>query len=107
MLAPDALDRPFPEGKRLGVRVVDAKDAHAVVDPVDEHIGKRLPERAPVVGLEVERVDILIFLWRVLGVLHAAVGTPFEPLRMALYPRMVGCALEGDVERDLEPQLAR
>ena len=26
---------------------------------------------------------------------------------MALYPRMIGRALEGDVERDFEPQLAR
>jgi hypothetical protein len=30
-------DTPFPERKRFGVRIVDAEDPHALVDPVDEN----------------------------------------------------------------------
>src|SRR5262249_12691983 len=35
------------------------------------------------------------------------VGPAVEPLRMLLQPRMVGRALYGEVERDLDPELAR
>ena len=57
-------------------------------------------------GLEVERIDVLVFLRRVLGVLDAAVGALAEPLGMRLDVRMVGRALERDVERDLDAVLA-
>ena len=36
VLALDLGDGPLPEGKRLGVRVVDAEDRHALLDPVEE-----------------------------------------------------------------------
>ena len=39
-----------------------------------------LPQRAPVLALEVERVDVLVLLRRVLGVLDRAVGPRAEPL---------------------------
>ena len=55
--------------------------------------------------LEVERIDVLVLLRRVLGVLHRAVGPPAEPLRMLLHVRVVGRALERDVERDLDAAL--
>ena len=41
-------DRPFPEREGLGVRVVDAEDAHALLAPELEDAGQRLPHRAPV-----------------------------------------------------------
>ncbi len=94
-------DAPLPEGQRLGVGVVDAEDAHAAVDPELEDGAQLVPEALPVGGLEVERIDVLIFLWRVLGVLDGAVGAMEEPLGMLLDPGMVGRALEGDVEREL------
>ena len=101
-----AVDHPFPERERLGVRVVDAEDAHALADPELEDAGELLPERRPLRRLEVERIDVLVFLGRVLRVLHRAVGAPAEPLRMLAHVRMVGRALERDVERELEPELA-
>jgi hypothetical protein len=76
-------------------------------DPVLEHADQRLPQRAPVRGLEVEGVDVLVLLGRVLGVLDAAVGTPAEPFRVLADPGVVGRALEGDVERDLQAMFTR
>ena len=54
-------------------------------------------------GLEVERIDVLVLLGRVLRVLNGAVGPPAEPLGVLAYVGMIGRALEGDVESDLEP----
>src|SRR3546814_13667068 len=47
----------------------------------------------------------LVLLRRVLGELDGAVGTPVEPLRVLLDPGMVGRALDGEVEGDLQPVL--
>ncbi len=77
----DVGDAPLPEGQGLGVRVVDAEDLDAVVDPELEDGEELFPEAAPVGGLEVERVDVLVLLGRVFGVLDGAVGTMEEPVR--------------------------
>ena len=99
------LDQPFPERDGLRVRVVDAEDLHAVADPQAEDLEPRVPETAPVLGLEVDVVDVLVLLGRVLGVLQGAVGAVEEPLGVLLQPRVVGRALQRDVERDLEAVL--
>ena len=80
--APDLAERPLPEAERLGVRIVDAEDRHAVRDPELDHRLQLVPERRPVVRLEVERVDVLVLLRRVLGVLDRAVGAVAEPRRV-------------------------
>src|SRR5207247_6099678 len=49
--------------------------------------------------------DVLIALGRILGVLDRPVGPVLEPLRMLGQPRVVGRALDREVERDLEPGL--
>ncbi len=86
----DVVDAPVPEAQRLGVRVIDAEDAHALLDPEQEHVGELGPERAPVLGLEVEGVDVLVLLGRILGVLDGAVGAMAEPRRVLLDVRVVG-----------------
>ena len=68
---------------------------------------QRLPEAAPVLALEVDVVDVLVALRRVLGVLQRPVGAAVEPLGMLLQPRVVGRALDREVERDLDPELLR
>ena len=83
-------DQPLPEADRLRVRVVDPEHRDALVDPVQHDVAERAPERAPVVGVEVDVVDVLVLLGRVLGVLERAVGPPVEPVRMLLQPRVVG-----------------
>src|SRR6185369_7524468 len=97
----------FPESEGLGVRVVDAEDRHAALDPELEDAFQLLPKRFPLAGLEVERGDVLVLLRRVLGVLHRAVRPPPEPLGVLAHVRMVGRALEGDVEGDANSKTGR
>ena len=94
----DLRDQPLPEGEGLGVRVVDAEDLHAAVDPVAHDVQQRVPQAAPVLGAEVDVVDVLVLLGRVLGVLERAVGAAEEPLRVLLEPRVVGRAVDREVQ---------
>ena len=72
-----------------------------------EHdVAQRLPEPPPVLRVEVDVVDVLVLLRRVLRVLQRAVGAAVEPLRVLLQPRVVGRALDREVERDLAAELA-
>ena len=107
MLALNLADEPLPEGERLGVRVVDAEDRDAVADPEQQDVATRVPERLPVVAPEVERVDVLVLLRRILRVLDRSVGADVEPVVMLLHPGMIGRALQRVVERDLEAESAR
>ena len=102
----DPAEQPLPELERLGVRVVDAEDADAVGHPVaDQPLALGVDALGVVV--EVDRVDVLVLLRRVLGVGDGAVGAGGEPLRVLGRPRVVGRRLEGEVERDLEARAAR
>ncbi len=101
MLAPELAERPFPERERLGVRVVHPEDAHALPHPVHEHAVQLAPERAPFGALEVERVDVLVLLGRVLRAADRAVRVLREPFRVRVDIGVARRALEGDVERDL------
>src|SRR5215510_1033611 len=103
----DRADQPLPELHGLGVRIVDAERAHAAADPELEDAPHLLPERRRRLALEVHRIDVLIFLQRVLGVLDRAVGPMEEPLRMLADPGMIRRALDREIERDLEPELPR
>src|SRR5581483_12430703 len=68
----------------------------------------RLPQRRDrAVGVKIYVDDILVLLGRVLGVLDRAVRAAAEPVGMLLEPGMVGRALDGEVERDLEFMFAR
>jgi hypothetical protein len=89
------------------VRVVDPERPHAVLTPEQKHVAKRLPQRSTVVRLEVDRVDVLVDLRWVLGVLDRAVGAVAEPLGMLAYPWVLRRDLERDVERDLDAPFAR
>ena len=57
------------------------------------------------VVVEVERVDVLVLLGRVLGVGDGAVRAGGEPLRVLGDPGMVGRALQREVERNLEAEV--
>ena len=99
-------DQPLPEGDRLGVRVVHPEDPDTAGDPEVEDLLARVPQRDPV-GLgrrpEVERVDVLVLLGRVLGVGDGAVRPVVEPLGVLRDPGVVGRALQGVVEGHLHP----
>src|SRR5262249_22048752 len=91
----DLPDQPLPEGERLGVWVVYPKDSYALVDPELDYALELLPERAPLLSIEVEGVDVLVLLGWVLGVLDGAVGPGAEPLRVLAHVGVVGRDLEG------------
>ena len=99
----DVGEQTLPEGDGLRVRVVDAEDRHAVVDPQLDDVAHGLVDALRVV-VEVQGVDVLVLLRRVLRVSDGAVGARREPLGMLLDPRMVGGALEGQVESDLQAE---
>ncbi|CAG7261672.1 hypothetical protein PICSAR26_03906 [Mycobacterium avium subsp. paratuberculosis] len=104
----DALDRgdqPGPEVRRFGVRVVDAKELDAVVDPVPDHPQHLVIETGRVV-VEVERIDVLVLLGRVLRVRDGAVRQFGEPVAVLARPRMIRRALQRQVERHLHAQFA-
>ena len=103
----DFADHPLPERKRLGVRIVDAEDAHIVLAPEQNDVAERVPHRRQAAAVELDVDDVLVFLRRVLGVFDGAVGSPVEPFRVLLDPGMVGRAVDGEVDGDIEPVIAR
>src|SRR5205085_1826200 len=76
----DLADAPLPEWKRFGMGIVDAEDGYAVADPEVEHGLQLVPQRLPCICFEVERVDVLILLGWILGVLDGPIGTLPKPL---------------------------
>ena len=100
--AVDVRDQPLPEPHRLGVRVVDPEHRDAVVDPAAGRPGSTSGGQPLRVVVEVQRVDVLVLLRRVLGVGDRAVGAGGEPLRVLAGPRVVGRALQRQVERHLQ-----
>ena len=99
-------DQPLPEVERLGMRIVHPEGAHPLIHPEHEDAQELLPELAPVLGLEVKRVDILVFLRRVLRVLDRAVRPSGKPFRVLTQIGMIRGTLERDVECNLQPTLA-
>ena len=99
----DVGEQTLPEGNRLRVRVVDTENRHAVVDPQFDDVTHRLVDALRVV-VEVQRIDVLILLRGVLRVRDRAIGARREPLGVLGDPRVVGGALEGQVERHLHAQ---
>ena len=99
-------DEPLPELDRLRVRIVDAEDLHAVIDPYLHH-PTHLGVDARRVVVEIERVDVLVLLRRVLRVGDRAVRPRREPFGVARDPRVIGRALQGDVHRHLEAEPLR
>ncbi len=97
----DLADQPLPELQRLGVGVVDPEDLHSLGHPV-LHDPQHLGRDAVGVVVEVERVDVLVLLRRVLGVRDAAVGEGREPLGVLAHPGVVRGSLECEVECDFE-----
>ena len=77
------------------------KTLHAVRRPRAATTSRSaVPEPAPVLAVPVDVVDVLVALGRVLGVLERAVGAAVEPLGVLGQPRVVGRALDREVERD-------
>ena len=83
-------DAPFPERKRLGMRVIDAEDRHPVARPEEEDALQLLPQTSGILAVEVEWIDVLVFLRWVFGVLDRPVRPVAEPFRMFTHPGVIG-----------------
>ena len=57
------------------------------------------------VAFEIERIDVLIFLGRVLRILHTAIGPHLEPLFVRFHIGMVWRTLERQVQRDFQSKV--
>src|SRR5690606_7049697 len=77
----------------------------SLFDPIEENRAKFLPQRFPIVRFKIERIDVLVFLRRILSILYGAIGTFTKPLRVSLYIRMVRCALKRDIHGDINSKL--
>src|SRR5262249_56758815 len=95
---------PLPERQRLGMRVVDPEDPDPMIHPVPQD-PQRLGVETLRVVVEVERVDVLVLLRRVLRVSDRPVRPGGEPLRVPPNPGVVRRGLQRKIERDLEPEL--
>src|ERR1700758_2527755 len=86
------------------MRVIDAKDLHAVLAPESHHTQEGFEQSALIGSIEINRIDVLVFLGRVLGILDAPVRPMMKPIRMLAHPRMVGRALDREIERYFHSQ---
>ena len=97
-------DQPAPERHGFGVRVVHPEDPDAALDPGHHHAEPCAPERLAcrrIGPVEIDGVDVLVFLGRVLRVLDRAIRGVPEPLRVLADPGVVWRCLHGEVERQL------
>ena len=101
-LALDFADDPFPEDEGLGVGIVHAEDGDAHVHPELQDRLDLLPEVLAILAEEVEGIDVLVPLGRVLGALDGPVLLAVVPVRMVLHVGMVRRAVEGEVQGHLE-----
>ena len=88
---------PLPKIERLGVWVVDTKNADPLRDPKQEDAFQFFPHRRPRFTFKIEWINVLIFFGRVLRILNGAVRSMTKPFRMLFRIRMVGRTLEGNV----------
>ncbi|COV15761.1 Uncharacterised protein [Mycobacterium tuberculosis] len=85
--------------------IVDAKELDAVVNPMLHHAQHFVVQALGIV-VEVERIDVLVLLRWILRVGDGAVRQLGEPLPVFAGPRMIRCALQRQVQRDLHAQIA-
>src|SRR6516225_5506957 len=96
----DFSDQPLPERKRLGMRIVDAKDTHPLCDPEQHDVPQGLPKSLIVRRVKVGIDDVFVLFWWIFRILDRAIGPASEPFRMLREPGMIGRALDGKVECD-------
>ncbi|MNQ87439.1 hypothetical protein D3C85_1026620 [compost metagenome] len=103
MVAAHVFDQPLPERQRLGVRIVDAVDLHALGHPAEDDVAQRQPQAGyGIGGIEIDVDDVLVLLGRVFRVADGAVRSPTEPTRMLLEPGVILGALDGEIQGDFQ-----
>src|SRR5690606_25140661 len=80
----------------------DTEDLYAVIDPEQHDITQGVPEAGDRLAIEMDVDDVLVLLRRVFRELDRAIWPPVEPFGMLPDPRVVGRALDREVERDFQ-----
>src|SRR4051812_15904082 len=107
MVLLDRANYPMPERQRFRVGIVDAENMYTFVDPETEDVAELLPELRPGVGLEMKRIDVLVLLRRIFGVLNCSVRPRLKPILVLGDVRMIGRRLKRDIERQLDSAVTR
>lgn len=108
MARADIGDHPLPEREWLGMRIINAEDAHARVDPIKYDVTESEPcRRHGIRRVEIDVDNILVFLGGVLRIMDRTVGSPCEPTLVFLQPGMVPGTLHGEIECELQSLLLR
>ena len=84
----DDADQLLPEMNRLRVRVIDSEESHTFADPILDD-SDDFSEESWIVVVEIDRIDILIFLRWILGVCDGSISALREELLIALHPGMI------------------
>jgi len=82
------------------MRVIHTEDLNSLINPKENDPFELLPELLPLIGLEIERIDVLILFGWILCILDGPIRPETEPPRMICRVRMVRGTLESQVDGD-------
>ena len=100
MTSMDFFQEAFPERNGFCMRIIDTEDRHPVGNPQFEHVTNRCVDSFWI-SIEVQGIDVLIFLRWVFCVGDRAICSLGEPFRMLADPRVVGGTLKCDIQCNL------
>src|SRR5438552_10424496 len=102
MLFLEVVNHPLPEVEWLGMGIVDPEDEYPMMNPELDDALEFLPEAAPGRRLEIEWIDVLVLLGRVLGILDCAVRSSAKPFRMFFHVGMVRRTLVRQIQSNVD-----
>ena len=86
--------------------IIDPKNTNAPLRPKQDDAFHFRPELRPVFATEVQRINVFVFLRRILRVLNRAVRPSVKPLWVLYHVGMVGRAIDRKIECDFHSALA-
>src|SRR4029077_20403789 len=99
----DASYQVFPKWDRFGVRIIDPKYAHTPLRPEKDDADHLRPELGPLFAPKIQWKNGLVLLRRIFGIFNGAIRSLVKPIRMFLNVRMIGRAVDREIESDLHP----
>src|SRR5262249_2182840 len=97
----EVAEAPFPKRERLCMRIIDAENPDAFVDPKFKYAFEFNPKRRPFFRFKIERENVVVFLGRILGKLNRAIGALSKPFGVIADIGMIRRTLKRDIQGDL------
>src|SRR5258708_33833996 len=85
------------------MRIINANDGDLMIGPKEDDPFHLIPQLSPIFVVEINRINVLIFFWRILGIFDRAVRTMEKPFGVVANVRVIGRTIDGKVERHLHP----